>query len=220
MDCEQFRQAISARIDGEDPGVDELMLARHLAACRACLAWETTALSVTRIARIRPAEEVPDLTATIMAAVAAERAVHTPLATRAAETDDAPVVIRLTLALIALSQILIAVPALAGNDLGAPMHVAHEQGAWGLAMAAALGLAAWRPSRAAALLPLLSVFVACLFVLTIGDVVAGRVAPSAELPHLMAGVGLALLWLESHPPAGLSSTVRPAPAPPRERVAA
>jgi predicted anti-sigma-YlaC factor YlaD len=155
-----------------------------------------------------------------MAAVAAERAVHSRAATQAGETDDAPVVIRLTLALIALSQILIAVPALAGNDLGAPMHVAHEQGAWGLAMAAALGLAAWRPSRAAALLPLLSVFVACLFVLTIGDVVAGRVAPSAELPHLMAGVGLALLWLESHPPAGLSTTVRPAPAPPRERVAA
>ncbi len=220
MDCEQFREAISARIDGEDRGMAEVVLAHHLATCRSCLAWETTALSVTRSTRLRRAEDVPDLTASIMAAVAAEPARRQPVATRTADATAAPVVIRLTLALIAVAQVFIAMPALTGRDMGATIHVAHEQGAWGLALAAALGIAAWRPSRAAALLPLLAMFVASMSVLTVADIVAGRVAPTAELPHLMAGVGLALLWLESHPPAGLMTNFRPAPAPPGERIAA
>ncbi|HEY2429842.1 MAG TPA: zf-HC2 domain-containing protein [Acidimicrobiales bacterium] len=213
MDCERFRLAISARIDGEDPGVGEGELSRHLAGCAACRAWEASALGVTRGLRLRPAEKIPDLASPIMAAIAAERHRLRPPVTRTDDTGGAPAVIRLTLALIAAAQVVIAIPALTGNDLGAPVHVAHEQGSWGLALAAALAMAAWRPSRAAALAPLLAVFVGCLAALTIGDIVAGRVAPGVELPHLLAGFGLALLWLESHPPAGLATTLRPKPVP-------
>jgi len=131
-----------------------------------------------------------------------------------------PVVIRLSLALTAVAQLIVAVPALTGNDRGATIHIAHEQAAWGIALAVALAVAAWRPSRAAALVPFLVVFVACLSALTISDIAAGRVAPSAELPHLMAGIGLALLWLECHPPLGLGMANRPTPARPRDRLAA
>jgi predicted anti-sigma-YlaC factor YlaD len=218
-DCERYREAISARIDGEESGVADIVLARHLTECAACLGWETAALRATRVARLRPAEAVPDLTSSIMAAIAAQPVPVRPVAAGWAD-ENVPTVIRLTLALVAFAQIIIAAPALVGNDLGATVHVAHEQGAWGLALAAGLGLAAWRPARASALLPLLAVFVASMFALTLSDVVAGRIAPSAELPHLMAAVGLALLWLETHPPAGLTATSRPAPAPPHRRVAA
>jgi predicted anti-sigma-YlaC factor YlaD len=218
VDCQQWREAISARIDGEDPGLAELAIEGHLAECPDCRAWQVAAISATRAARVRPAESVPDLAERIMNAVAAEAA--RPAAAWRAGDDAAPAVIRLTLALTAVAQIIIAVPALVGNDLGATVHIAHEQGAWGLALAAALGAAAWRPSRAAGLFPLLVVFVGSLSLLTISDVLAGRVAPSAEVPHLMAAVGLLLLWLESHPPAGLTIASRPVPSPPRERVAA
>jgi len=220
VDCQQWRDAISAQMDGEDPGIAEAGLERHLAVCPACLAWQIAAIRVTRAARVRPAEPVPDLAERIMQAVAAEPVAARSRAVRGTVDDTAPTVIRLTLVLIAAAQILIAVPALIGNDLGATVHIAHEQGAWGLALAAALGAAAWRPSRAAGLLPLLAVFVGSLSLLTISDIFAGRVAPSAELPHLMAAVGLLVLWLESHPPAGLTITSRPVPSPPRERVAA
>jgi predicted anti-sigma-YlaC factor YlaD len=218
VECERYRVSISARIDGEEPGVPDVVLARHMAGCAACLEWETAALRSTRVARLRTAEAIPDLSGSIMAAIAAEPVRFRQAAAPAAGVAP-PGVIRLTLALVALAQVLIAMPAVVGNDVGATVHVAHEQGAWGLALAAALGLAAWRPARASALLPFLAVFVASMSALTFSDVLVGRIAPSAELPHLMAAVGLALLWLETHPPAGLSVMSRPAPAPPH-RVAA
>ncbi|HZQ58843.1 MAG TPA: zf-HC2 domain-containing protein [Acidimicrobiales bacterium] len=197
--CEEYREAISARIDGEDPGMAEEALARHIADCHACRAFETAALAATRRARLRAAEAVPDLTGPILASITASR--------RLAPT---PSVVRLTLALVAAAQAVGAIPALVGNDSGATLHIAHEQGAWGLALAAALALAAWRPARAAALLPFLGVFVVTMSALTLADVAGGRVAPAAELPHVMAAIGLVLLWLETHPPAAL---VAPAAAP-------
>ena len=218
MDCEHFRQAISARIDGEDPGIGPGILDRHVAGCGACRAWEATAVALTRSIRVRPAEDLPDLSTPIMTAIAADAT-----ATRRASAvrgHEAPAVIRSTLGLIAAAQVLIAIPALAGNDTGATLHVAHEAGAWSLALAAALAMAAWRPARAAALLPFLAVFVGSLAALTVGDIAAGRVAPSAELPHLMAGFGLLLLWLESHPPTGIGHPSRGAPARRGARVAA
>ena len=150
---------------------------------------------------MRQAEELPDLTTLIMSAVTADATVTRAAA--AGRGHEAPAVIRITLALIAAAQVLIAIPALTGNDMGATLHVAHEAGAWSLALAAGLAMAAWRPACAAALLPFLAVFVVSLAALTVGDIATGRVAPSAELPHLMAGFGLLLLWLESHPPTGI-----------------
>ena len=199
--CETYCEAISARIDGEDPGIAEDALARHVADCRACRSFETAALAATRRARLRPAEPVPDLTAPILATISA---VRRPVAT--------PSVIRLTLALVAAAQACSAIPALVGNDSGATLHIAHEQGAWALALAAGLAFAAWRPARGAALLPFLAVFVATMAALTLADVIGGRVAPTAELPHVMAAFGLVVLWLETHPPAALAPTA-PADSP-------
>ena len=201
MNCERCREAISARIDGEPSVAGQGELRRHLAGCAECRRWEQAAIGVTRAIRLHPAEAVPDLTPGILRAVTGRRG--------SAATVATPNVIRVTLALVAVAQLFIAAPALVGRDLGATVHVAHEQGAWGLALAAALALAAWRPSRAGALQPFLAVFVVAMGVLSLSDVAAGRVTPGAELPHLMSAVGLALLWLEAHPPAGLAVGSRP-----------
>ncbi len=143
-----------------------------------------------------------------------------PLAGAGSE-DDVPSLIRLALFLVAAAQVIIAVPALFGDDLGATIHVAHEQGAWGLALAAGMAFGAWRPTRATAMLPVLSVFVVCLGFMTALDISAGRVAPSAEAPHLMAAFGLVLLWLESHPPLAMRTGPASAPRPAQgRRVAA
>jgi len=209
--CEGYRDAVSARIDGEDMGMADEALARHLADCGACRAFETAALAVTRRARLHAAEPVPDLTPAILASA--------PTLAAGPPTYGAPptpAVIRFTLAMVAATQAFSALPALTGNDSGATLHVAHEQGAWGIALAAALAFAAWRPSRGAALVPLLGVFVVVMGALTTADVIGGRVAPSAELPHVIAALGLVLLWFETHPPAAL---VAAAPAP-ESRLAA
>jgi predicted anti-sigma-YlaC factor YlaD len=202
MSCDPFREALSAQIDGEDGGMSLAALDAHLADCGDCRAFALRMASTARAVRLQPAEPVPDLTVSILTAIAA-----TP-ARRSFRWDpsETPGVIRLTLALVALTQVVAAAPAVVGNDLGAPIHVAHEQAAWGLALAAGLLFAAWRPSRAAALVPMLGVFVLCLGTMTALDIAAGRVAPSSEVPHLMAAFGLGLLWLESHPM--LTSRVR------------
>jgi predicted anti-sigma-YlaC factor YlaD len=248
MDCDRYREALSAQLDGEDPGMPGVALDEHVRGCRGCRTWVDRAVAATRAMRLHTADPVPDLTVSILAAIdtgpvradrrragvrprvaasltgvvagARSLADGRPLAGAGSE-DDVPSLIRLALFLVAAAQVIIAVPALFGDDLGATIHVAHEQGAWGLALAAGMAYGAWRPARATAMLPVLSVFVACLGLMTALDISAGRVAPSAEAPHLMAAFGLVLLWLESHPP--LAMRTRPASAPrpaPGRRVAA
>ena len=253
MGCDRYREAISAQIDGEDPGVARDDLDRHLIGCGPCRQWSAHAHLTARTIRVHAVATVPDLTDPILAAIAAERLCAPPIAPitaparpgeiaptlpparpraltparrRALAGEPAglgapttPAVVRVALGLVAAAQVAVALPALGGNDLGAPVHVAHEQAAWGLALAAGLALGAWRPGRAAGLFPLVAVFVGCLTVLGLADIGAGRAVPSAEVPHLMSLVGLTLLWLVSHPPAGLAPTAgpppprRPAPAP-------
>ena len=52
MQCDRFREAISARIDGEDPGLPDGALDAHLEACADCRAWQQRAHAVTRRARL------------------------------------------------------------------------------------------------------------------------------------------------------------------------
>jgi predicted anti-sigma-YlaC factor YlaD len=195
--CADYQQALSAQADGEDPGVPAATLTAHVASCAACRAWVSGLSVLSRSARLRAAEPVPDLTDAILAALPAGTALQR---WRSWEPSAVPAIIRLTLVLVAAAQVIAALPALWGDDMGATIHVAHEQGAWGIALAAGLLFAAWRPSRALAIAPMLAAFVAVLAVTTAVDVGAGRVAPSAEVPHLMTAFGLGLLWLEAHPP--------------------
>ena len=71
MDCTDARTAISARLDGEAlptavPGVDA-----HLRTCADCREYEAAASMMHRRLRLRPAEPVPDLSASIVAGPAA-----------------------------------------------------------------------------------------------------------------------------------------------------
>jgi predicted anti-sigma-YlaC factor YlaD len=199
MDCEHFREAISARIDNEDPPIDEVALDRHLDGCPSCRSWQAAVQQLTRRTRVRPAEDVPDLAAPIVTAITAS-ATRRRILVPAAGTTAAPLVIRLSLGLTAVAQLIAAVPALAGNDRGATIHIAHEQAAWGIALAAALAAAAWRPSRAAALVPFLVVFVACLSALTTTTSPPDGSPPASNCPTS---------WRASASPSSGSNPVHP-----------
>ena len=73
MDCENYRLGISARLDGEDAGIDDATLAWHLASCEPCRRYESEAIALTRATRVVAAQPAPDLAPTIMAAINAER---------------------------------------------------------------------------------------------------------------------------------------------------
>jgi len=209
MQCEFYREVCSARLDGAASELEANALDAHLAGCPDCRAWAAEATKVTALARLAPADRVPDLTARIMAAAPVSRpgSVSGPASLPGPAPAIRPVpVARLGLVMVALAQLAIAVPALLGNDAGAPVHIAREQGSWALALAVGLLFAAWRPARADGILPVLGVLVACLAATTTLDVVAGRAAASGEAPHALAGLGLVLLWLAAHPGAGTGQT--------------
>jgi len=61
-------EAISAWIDGEDPGLPQHTVEAHLADCVACCDWQQRAHAVTRRARIGGPLLDHDLTPVVLAA--------------------------------------------------------------------------------------------------------------------------------------------------------
>ena len=78
MRCDTIREALSARIDGEDPGLGDQVLDDHLAGCSACAGWADDLSTLHRMVRVREAEPVPDLSAAILAGTPGPRAPRRP----------------------------------------------------------------------------------------------------------------------------------------------
>ncbi|MGH8860172.1 MAG: zf-HC2 domain-containing protein [Jatrophihabitantaceae bacterium] len=184
MACDRFRDAASARLDGEPIGMSAANLDHHLARCHDCARWVAQATRLTRQARLSVVD-VPDLSAQIVSA--AVLPVRRVLRRRLR--------LRVALGLVAAVQLAIAVPALAGLGLGMAMsrHIAHESAAWNIAVGVAFLAAALAPRRAAGLVPLLGTFVTVLAALSVDDVIAGAVTLDRVLTHVAALAGLVLL---------------------------
>ena len=184
-----IRQAISARLNGEPLSVDADALDAHLASCVECRAFAASAGELHGAMRLAPAPEIPDLTPGILAAIGAE-------STR----DDTQLALRWILAIVALVQIAIAVPALVlGTDAGLPVHTARHLGSFDVALAVGFLFAAWRPSRIPGLLPVVVALVACLVGSSLLDVISGNTAALSEAHHVTDFAGLVVVWLLSRP---------------------
>jgi predicted anti-sigma-YlaC factor YlaD len=190
MKCDTARTAISARLDGEDLGVETDALEEHLARCAACRAFAADAESVHRDLRLAGAPEVPDLTAPILAAIGSQR-LPRPARER---------VLRVILVAVGLILIFAAVPALLlGDDADLPVHAARHLGSFDLALAVGFLFAAWRPSRISGLLPVVAALVACLVGTSVLDVLDGRTGALTETQHVVDVAGLVAAWLLVHP---------------------
>lgn len=184
MRCDRFREAVSARLDGEPLGMSASTLDSHLSSCPDCARWAEAAASATRLARLdlRP---VPDLSAQITAQV-------TLPARRVLRRRH---LLRAGLLLAGLAQLVIGIPAVTGDSIGMAMaaHAAHEAAAWNLALGAAFVAAASVPRRATGLIPLLGTFLVVLGALSVRDLAAGAVTVGRLATHLAAVAGLVLL---------------------------
>lgn len=67
VDCETIREALSARADGEATREDIAVADAHLTHCPACRSLAADLERVDRMVRIRPAEPVPNLVASVTA---------------------------------------------------------------------------------------------------------------------------------------------------------
>ena len=197
----QIRHAISARLDGEDPGLDEATVYGHLAACAGCRAFAHDTEELHRVVRLAPAPEIPDLTAGILAAIGEETRAET-LVGGGTETlgSDTQRALRWILVAIAVAQIAIAIPALLfGTDAGLPVHTARHIGSFDVALGVGFLFAAWKPSRIPGLMPVAVALVVCLVGSSLLDVAAGNAAALGEGQHVLDVVGLAVVWLLSRP---------------------
>ncbi|GIG13580.1 membrane protein [Catellatospora methionotrophica] len=209
--CDEVRVGLSARLDGEaatwaaQAGLAPDALDTHLAGCPDCRSWSRAAEQLTRAVRVR-AVAVPDLTAPILAAVAAERTATVRAARRQAEGRRQ--ILRVALGATAVVQVLLALPALFAG--GGDLHTGREAASFDIALAVGFALAAWRPERARAFVPVAFVLAACLIMTSAFDVAEGATALAHEIGHVAALVQAALLWALSRTATVSRETARPA----------
>ena len=183
MDCDDVRDVLSARLDGE-AHADEIAVAdQHLTTCAECRTFAQRLAAVDRNVRVRSAEAVPDLVARVVAGARP---------TRPGRVDW----LRPALAWVAVVMLVQSAPALVlGDAAGANPHMARHLGAFGAALAIGFAYAAWRPHRASGLLPFTGALVATTVVSAITDSAHGGVRPLAEGAHVAELAGLVLLWM-------------------------
>jgi predicted anti-sigma-YlaC factor YlaD len=183
MTCSQARLALSARLDGEDPRVDSDSLDGHVADCAGCRQWLATAGRLRSVLAV-PSPAVPDLTATVLARLAADReADRAATDARAARWTSA---LRLCLGSIAAVQLLLALPGVLGLS-GAHAH--HEIAAFAVAFL----FAAFRPALARAYAPIALVLAGCLALTAVLELAQGATTLRHEAGHLMTLVPAAML---------------------------
>src|SRR5262249_38176547 len=159
---EDVREALSAQLDGEQPGAAADSIDGHMSDCLACTAW----LEGVRRVEAAGLVEAPDLTERIMAALDTDPVVVAKRA-RLQAVARAPArrqVLRLAVAAAALVQLALALPTLASAFLSTEVgpHTGREMASFNVAVAVGFLLAAWRPARARAFVPVALVLAVCL----------------------------------------------------------
>ena len=199
LQCDDVRDDLSSALDGERLLLDPAHVELHLQSCDGCRTFAEGAGALHRSTRLREAEPVPDLVGAVLARAET---------TRRARPEWA----RYALFAVALSQLLLALPALLlGDSLGASVHIARELGSWDVALAIGLLYAVWKPDRAAGLLPFAAALAGTMLLTAGLDVASGRQDALSESHHLLELAGLALLVVLARPHWGRSAP-RPLPA--------
>ena len=189
MDCSDAREAISALLDEEQPGVDYADLSAHVAGCSGCAAWRESAHTITRRVRLTPARSAPLADRALLSSIREEM-------NSVSRVGHGLGVTRLLLVIVAVAQIVMTVPPLIlGTDREAPLHVAHEMGSFGMALAIGFLIVAWQPARARGMHALVGAAALLLLVTASVDLlVGGRTSVSDEAPHLLVFAGWVLMY--------------------------
>jgi predicted anti-sigma-YlaC factor YlaD len=185
MRCIRFREAISARLDGEDPGLPAEEIDAHVAGCPDCRSWAGAAASPALRALAAP-DDQPALLARLVRPAAAPEPARAGLISTLEW--------RVVLAVIGLAQVALAWP---GGllDVGhASIHLSHELSGWDMGLAAGFLVVAWRPARAWGMLPLVAVLVAAMVVTSAVDLASGHALLGREAVHALALAGLGCVW--------------------------
>lgn len=188
MTCEQWQQAISATIDGEDAGVEPRLLEAHLDTCLECRRFRTVAEAGRREARLQAVASMPDLSPRVTRLNA--------VADRAASLS----IVRVLLAVIAVDVIVFAVRELLSSaDSASAAHSGRHLGAFSIAYGVGLLVVVVRPARARTMLPVAAVLAGALLITAVVDLVNGNVPLLGEATHLPELISVLLIWMLAVP---------------------
>jgi predicted anti-sigma-YlaC factor YlaD len=192
MDCHTCREALSARLDGENEPCPSTQVDIHLAGCVQCHTWHDAAIALNRSLRVHEVSPTPDMVDAVLST--------------ARLSQRRGILLRTALGVIAAIQVIVALSQLLdgnGVDTGGHSarghlsltHLFNESAAWNLALGVGMLWAAAYSRRATGLLPAVSSFVVVLAVLSAHDLAVGATPWSRLLTHLPLAVGLILLYL-------------------------
>jgi predicted anti-sigma-YlaC factor YlaD len=186
MRCSEWRDAVSAMIDGEDPGIETALVDAHLDHCADCAAFRTFATGLRR-ARLHEATPMADLSPRVVKAA------------RVADRRSAWGLARLLLAVCAAAIIAWSIPDLLGHGQGGETHAARHLGAFTVAFGAALLVVVARPARARSMLPVAMVLGFTLIITATIDLIGGHAPLIGEATHIPELASVVLLWLLGSP---------------------
>ncbi|MFU8852281.1 zf-HC2 domain-containing protein [Micromonospora sp. SL1-18] len=213
MGCEQWREVLSAQLDGEETPAERVAAEAHLGECGDCRAWYDRAAAVTRRARLSVTVAGDDLTDVILAALPA------PAPRRRSRIA---LTLRAVLGQIGAVQLILGLTQIGRGATGAHAHAAagalasghlwHESAAWNVAVGAGFLFVAARRTPPTGLVPMLSAFVGMLVLLSVDDLATGRVETIRLVSHGFLLAGYVLVVALSRPrlrPGGPAHRERP-----------
>lgn len=199
MRCATAREAISALLDGEEPGAPDTDVAAHLDDCADCRRWADDVGALHRTLRIRPAEQVPDLSIEVMSRAR-------PLVTDRRWT-------RITLAVVGALLALANLPALLAEPAHTGVgHMSRHIGIFDLALAVGFLYAARRPHAARGLFPMAAALGVFMAAGVAYDAVFGHALGVPPTHHLLELTGVALLVALQRPGRHRALPLTPTPA--------
>ncbi|MEM7091620.1 MAG: zf-HC2 domain-containing protein [Actinomycetota bacterium] len=190
MKCDQARDLLSARLDGELDEHEAVLLEEHLAACADCRAHADELEAMRRDFRLHAAEELASIPAPQLAG--SLRAVSA---------------LRWMLYLIGGTLVILNVSNLVFEVDAVDRHLSRHDGVFGTALGIGMLSVAMRPQRAIGLVPLTSTIAALMAVVAISDIVGDRRSMLAESVHVLEFAGLICLWVISGGPERLRRRV-------------
>lgn len=185
MSGDHLRDAISARADGEDPGVPDDVIDAHLAECPECRAFSDATHGLRRRLKVREVTGSADLSGRVVANVAGE------------DRRRGSAAVRWLLAVVAVVIVVQSVPDFLSTS--SESHSLRHLGAFSVAYGVGLIVVVLRPARARTMLHVAVVLVAALAATATVDVVRGNVSLLGETVHLMEVASAVLLWLLARP---------------------